>query len=502
MFKWIAVLLNLVIMLPVGLYAENTSQSSLVKIYVVSNEPNYANPWNMDGPESGGGSGAVITGKRILTNAHVVSDQTYLQIRLHGEAKKYDAYVIAVSHETDLAILGVKDPSFFDGIEPLRFGELPNLQDPIVVCGFPLGGDTISMTTGVVSRIEHQRYIHSYLHLLAIQVDAAVNPGNSGGPALSDDGRLVGVAMETRRNAQGIAYLIPAPVIRHFLMDLEDGKYDGVPTLGISCQNTENSDLREKLDMKPEMTGVLVNKVAQNSSANGLIESGDVILNIEGFNVANDSTIEFRPQERTSFFYAVQRKQIGETIEIIRLRDGEPQKVSIQLRNKIGNNRLVAVENDKPPTYFVYGGVVFNPLTLNYLKCWGDSWYSEAPSDLSAYLKRNWKSDYEKEIVVLNRVLPTEENEGYHHISDQPIAFVNGQPISCMEDLVKILDGKTSGYVDIETAKGYHLILKSDKIKAANKSILTKYKINSDRSEDLIYNMSPRTDRNPVAYLE
>ena len=487
MLKISIMLITSISIFPIPLMAEKSVQSSIVKIYVVCNEPDYANPWNMKGPESFSGSGVVIEGNKILTNAHVVSNQTYLQVRVNGEPDKFEASVLAVSHEADLAVLTVEDPSFFDGIEPVMIGSLPELQEQVVVYGFPLGGDAMSMTAGVVSRIEDQEYVHSNLAFLAIQVDAAINYGNSGGPALSGDGLIVGIAMQGRDDADNIGYLIPTTVIKHFLKDLKDGNYDGVPSLGVKHQTTENKALRQKLSMDDEMSGVLVSRIIPESSAYGHLKVGDVILNIDGFNIANDGTVSFRSQERTSYSYAVEGKQIGESIGVDVLRNGEIQKLSFILKNKIGTDKLLTMEYDKPPTYFIHGGLVFSTLTINYLQCWGDEWYRDAPNSLLSYLfDHNWKTEQEQEIVVLNKVLPIEENVGYHELNNEILASINGQIITCMRDVVQLLEGQLPEYVDIKTVQGTHITLKRDDIPVAKKSVKAKYKIEYDRSEDLM----------------
>jgi S1-C subfamily serine protease len=486
MFQRVAALAAILFLCWTPIPAEAAPRSALVKIYVVSNAPDYGNPWNMGGPKSGSGSGAIIDGRRILTNAHVISDHTFLQVRVNGEAKKYEAHVIAVSHETDLAVLGVEDPSFFDGIEPMSLGDLPRLHEPIVVCGFPTGGDTMSMTAGVVSRIEHQQYAHSLLRFLAIQVDAAINPGNSGGPAVSEDGKIVGVAMETLSRAKSIGYLIPTPVIRHFLEDIADGRHDGVPGLGVHVQAAESRALRDSLAMTPDMSGALVNRILPGASAEGQLEVGDVILRIDDYDIADDTTTEFRPQERTSYRLVVQSKQMDDVVRLRILRKGQVLEKPVRLTSRDGSGRLVKVERDKAPTYFIYGGLVFNPLTFNYIRCWGSEWYKNAPNEFLVYLYRNWQTREEQEIVVLNKVLPTEENIGYHNLSDETVVEVNGKRFTSMKHLVEMLERQDSGYVDILTAKGRHIILDRQSIRGANGSIMARYKIETDRSGDLL----------------
>ncbi|MEK7747360.1 MAG: serine protease, partial [Elusimicrobiota bacterium] len=168
---------------------------SVVQISVFSRRPNHAQPWQMSPEESAAGSGCVIAGERILTNAHVVSGQVYLQVRKAGDPRKYAARVEFTAHDSELAVLKVNDPSFYKGTEPLALGGLPRQRDRVFAYGFPVGGEDLSVTEGIVSRIEVTDYAHSGRGLLTIQTDAAINPGNSGGPALLE-GKLIGITFQ------------------------------------------------------------------------------------------------------------------------------------------------------------------------------------------------------------------------------------------------------------------------------------------------------------------
>ena len=167
--------------------------TGVVKIFAVSSPPNYFLPWQNFSQRNASASGFVIEGKRIITNAHAVSYPTFITVRKPGDQTRYPARVVSVNHECDLAILTVDAPGFFDGIPPMELAELPPLQSSVSVIGYPVGGDNVSITSGVLSRIEPRRYSHSGKQLLAAQVDAAINPGNSGGPAMHG-GKVVGIA--------------------------------------------------------------------------------------------------------------------------------------------------------------------------------------------------------------------------------------------------------------------------------------------------------------------
>jgi len=265
------------------------------------------------------GSGAIIKDDFILTNAHVVANQAFMEVQRYGERKRYIAKVYAVSHQADLALLKVEDKSFFDGVTPLTFGELPQVEQKIVVYGYPMGGSTLSATIGVVSRVEHHVYAHSGESFLAVQVDAAVNPGNSGGPALSG-GRIVGVVMQVISRSQNIGYLVPVTMVKHFIEDMKDGRYDGFADLGIGTQKLENPAMRRYYGLNDTVSGKLIDKVMYHSSLKGVLKEGDIVTAIDGHTIENDGTVAFRKHEYTDYYYFVDMHQIGEhvTLDIVR----------------------------------------------------------------------------------------------------------------------------------------------------------------------------------------
>jgi len=459
---------------------------AIVKVYSVSDPPDYLNPWNMMGPSSVTGSGAIIEGNRILTNAHVVSDLTFLQVRRYGDTQRYPARLLAISHQCDLALITVDDPNFFQGIDPLSIGTLPATNQEVLVYGFPMGGDTLSITKGVVSRIEHQPYVHSSIALLAGQIDAAINPGNSGGPVIVD-GKIVGVVMQGIPSSQNIGYMVPAPIIQHFFEDISDGKLDGFPNLGVYMQYMENPDIREKYAMPENTTGVLVNQVIPGSSADKLIRPGDVILAIDNSPVANDGTVEFRAKERTNLAYIVQNHQIGDDLSLKIMRDGNVQNLLIKLSSSYEKNWLIPYEQyETLPTYFIYGGLVFSPLSINLFNIWGSNWFNNAPKELVALLAKNIPKVEGEQVVILLRVLPASVNDGYQNFAPWIVKKVNGKEIINMKDLVKTIENdESSQFIILENDTSQQIVLNREKVKQANPQILAIYKIREDRSLDL-----------------
>ena len=465
-------------------WAERGVKEAVVKIYTVYNRYYHDEPWQMLGQRRRSGSGCIISGGRILTSAHVVGDQTFIQVKRAGEAKKYIAEVEIVAHECDLAILRVNDDLLFSGVAPIEIGDLAEVRDNVAVYGFPKGGDELCITEGVVSRVEHREYTHSRAYLLTCQIDASINPGSSGGPVVKDD-KLVGVAFQSAESGENIGYMVPAPVIKHFLTDIGDGKYEGTPGLGISWQRMENPDLRLRFGMTEKQTGVLVNRIYPGSPAKGILKSDDIILSIDGRNVENDGTIEFREGERTFFGYLAQSKYINDTVRFEILREDKFMDIEIKLSMPLHFWRLVPHERyDVVPTYYILGGLVFEPLTLNFLKTWR-KWYLNAPLNLINYYIHEEPTDDRREIVVLVKVLADEINLGYHNYKNRVISYVNGKQVTTIEDLVRAFEEHEGEYHIIVDNWGHKIVLDKNRVDKDGPSILKKYKINADRSKDL-----------------
>jgi len=478
-------LLLLSIAFPVSVAALDVREA-IVKVYTVSNSPDYYNPWSMRGPQGVSGSGCIIENNLILTNAHVVSDHTFLQVRKYGDTERYQAQVIAVSHLTDLALLEVEDPAFFEGEPALLFGELPETQQEVLVYGFPMGGDMLSITKGIISRIEHQPYVHSSSSFLAGQIDAAINPGNSGGPVLVDD-KIVGVVMQGISSSQNIGYMVPVPVIRHFFDDLQDGSYDGYPSLGVSLQDMENPDLREYYQMEEGMSGVLINQIIPGSPADEYLQAGDILLSLGDYAIGNDGTIEFRTNERTQLTYVIQQNQIGENIRMEILREGKKISLDLNLFRSLKKDQLVPMEEyETLPSYYIYSGFVFCPLSKNLLDIWGSQWYQSAPKELIyPLLNSNIPEKEDQQVVVLLKALAANVNQGYQNVNSWVVEKVNGEKIWNLRELIEKVENSLDPYIVFEDKWGQQIVVEREKSENTHQEILQTYRIPFDRSEDL-----------------
>ncbi len=472
----------IILLLSFTIFAQNVDKnikSAIVKIYSFAKEPNYKKPW-VSTTSASSGSGAIIANNLILTNAHVVANSTFLEVQKYNSAKRYIAKVVAVSHELDLALIKTEDKSFFKGVKALQIGKLPQSEDKILVFGYPMGGKTLSVTSGVVSRIEHQRYVHSAQKFLAIQVDAAINPGNSGGPAINKEGKIVGVVMQGMTFSQNIGYLVPSVMIKHFLKDIQDGKVDGVPQMHLFISKLENPASKKYFGLDKNQTGILVEKAMPLGNSAGILKKGDIILAIDGKDVQDDGTVEFRKNEYTSAKYVVDLHQMGEKLKLKVWRDKKVVYLEENLTKKNNNVWLVKLfEYDKDPTYFIYGGYVFSKLVENLIE-------TGAKRDCAVYNLLNKPATKEKEEqVIMLGVLADRSNRGNQNRFNYLVDKINGKKIKNFKEFYNEMLKAKDGFIVLEDGMGTSLIIDVKEAKNRHKAILNTYNIQYDRSKDL-----------------
>lgn len=423
-------------------------RSSVVKIHATFQVDDYAMPWQAERPMSGTGSGFIIEKKRILTNAHVISNARFLQVQKDSDPRRYPARVLFVGHDCDLAILTVDDPVFFEGTTPAVFGKsLPRLNDEVIVLGYPMGGDRISLTKGVVSRIDYSVYMHSGVDQhLVLQVDAAINPGNSGGPVLYN-GRVVGLAFQGISWAENIGYAIPLPVIHRFLDDIRDGEYDGYPELGAATIEVRNEALRRDLGLPKGKSGIVVHYVDPFTSAYGILKERDVLLSIDGSRIEDDGSIRM-DGETVLFAEVLERKQCGEDAVFQVWRDNREISVRVPLK-KWTDPFLYRHRYDERPRYFMVAGLIFSPLTRELMAA-----LEQAPLNRQfhqlvycmTYAKMDELYHGRDEFVVLVRRLPHQINTYSDSFLSGILVEVNGRFIARLEDIPAALEKPLNGF--------------------------------------------------------
>lgn len=452
-------------------------KKALVKVYSSHQSYNYLSPWQYGESTSSTATGFIIEGNKVITNAHAVLNSKFLQIRKEGDSKKYKAKVEYISEEYDLALIELEDKTFFKGTQPLKMGSLPAIKERVAVYGYPLGGDKLSTTQGIVSRMEHSYYTLTDTKFLIGQTDAAINSGNSGGPVISK-GKVVGVAFAGLSTADNIGYFIPVNILVNFLEDIKDGAYDGPPSLGIGWTELESKSHRKMLGVENLNGGILINKIYKNSPFEGILEKNDVLMKLDNYNIDYDGMIEFRKNEKTDFTYVNQQMNYGDTLnyEIIRNKKLKTGQVKLEKKNTV-YSVITDVTIETPPSYLIYGGLLFEPLTSNYM--------TVAIEDLFLVYGKEEKYQEYDQLVVLVRVLPFDVNLGYSDAVNEVILKVNGEKYKDFKDFAQKVKNVKTEFIVFENDKEHEIVLDVKEVEEQKEELLGNYNITSEMSDDI-----------------
>lgn len=366
---------------------------------------------------------------------------------------------------------------------------LPKLDENVTCVGFPTGGTQISVTRGVVSRIDVDSH-----YVLRIQIDAAINPGNSGGPVFDERGHVVGIASAHLRGAGNIGYIIPSKIVAMFLQMCMDGmevkvedrfsglgslvvrdtvdcekepkNVPGIPNLSINgSQSLESKALRRHLGLEElDLSGGIriVGAVGQKQDSKDTpaggdakqedgsddvtdndgdkLQGDDVLLAINGNIIGMDGTIQLsptRPDERINFRSLVTCQRVGAKVSLDVLRNRQRRELDVVL----DMSRFLVSQYDDfdaVPLYVVVGGCVFSPLTLPLVS----EKKSKSPSGFSPYYRDQRSGHGHEQVLVLSKVLNDDVNVGYHGWKNLVLKSVNGYEPNNIQELVAVLARK------------------------------------------------------------
>jgi S1-C subfamily serine protease len=477
----------------------NAVENSVVKVFSTVRYPDPYKPWTKLAPTDFAGSGVVIAGKRILTCAHVVLYASQVQVQAYQAGDKISAAVEAVAPGIDLAVLKLDDETFFDSHPPLACADsLPGIKEAVMTYGYPTGGNSLSITKGIVSRIEFAGY-HFFVSGLRIQIDAAINPGNSGGPAVVGD-KMIGLAFSHLRPAENIGYIIPCEEIRLFLQDIADGHYDGKPAMFDELQVLENPALRSFLKLDRSVEGIVVHEPDSADFAYPLKE-WDIIMKIGDTPVDDQGMIKLGPNLRVRFQYLIQKIAQNGKVPLTVVRAGKEAKIELPVSPNYPAV-MPPLQGDYPP-YFVYGPLVFSTATVDFLA--GLSRVSSGTmlaarlalpgSPLVSRLGDKVGFAGEGLVVVSSPFFPHKLAKGYDNPAFQVVKTVNGLAIKNLGHLVEVLRDSKDEFIRIEfdMRGGETLVFPRKEMLAATDEILSDNGVRDQGSPDTmaIWNARP-----------
>jgi S1-C subfamily serine protease len=426
------------------------SADSVVKVFTQMRLPNPVRPWIKQNPVEVMGSGVVIDGKRILTNAHLVlyADEIFIQGGQGGD--RVEAKVAAIGPGIDLAVLTLEDDSFFAKRPPIaRASKLPEITSRVAVQGFPVGGTTLSTTQGTVARIEYEIY-ETGAAGLRIQVDVTVNPGNSGGPAVVD-GKMIGVISG---GAENIGYIIPNQEIDDFLTDVADGRYEGKPYIFDQLQTMENEALRGKLRLAKTVRGLMVREPKSRDSSYPLKEF-DILTRIGAHEIDNEGMIQAHDNFRLSFTSQVPKLAKNGAVPVTVLRDGKTIEIALPVSSK--SDHLLRGYDGGYPSFFVCGPLVFSPVNSNAITYYFqyNPMLGGRNSPLTTRRSDRARFPGEELVVVTAPLLRTRMTKGYADPFGQVVSEVNGTKVKNLAHLVALIRACNDVHLTFRFAEDY-----------------------------------------------
>ena len=364
--------------------------------------------------------------------------------------------------------------------------------------------------------------------LLGVQIDAAINAGNSGGPVLNEEGACVGIAFQSLKDGdtEGIGFVIPTPVIAHFLADYaRNGAFTGFPSVGFEWQPLEAPALRASLGMGGakggkggQQKGVLVTRVEPTAPGGDALRRGDVLMAFDGAPISCDGTVPFRAGERIAFGHLVAQRCAPASLAFCALAlrlaaaaDVRPCGAAVQLcgrdrapepaaRRRAGAPRRallvtasctaltpplprsqleVTVPLGTPtvlippffsgvePPYLIVAGLVFLPVSEPYLKAeFGEDYEYEAPVRLLDKLFNAQARAPGEQVVVLSQVLAAEVNVGYEDITNVQVLAFNGEPVTSLAGLTAAVARCADRFFRFDVDSGETVVLDAAKARA------------------------------------
>lgn len=285
----------------------------------------------------GTGSGFIYkvneTESYIITNHHVIDGGSNFKVT-YTDLDEVDATLVGSDEYSDIAVLKVRTKEGYNAVE-IGNSEIMRVGDTTFTIGAPLG-DLYSwtVTRGILSgkerlvEISLSNSIESDYIMNVLQTDSPVNSGNSGGPISNSNGEVIGVinAKISSTGVEGIGFAIPIEVAIEKAEEIINGNKSPYPYLGISMLNVEAArnyiNYRKYISNDSIKTGVVVIDIEKDSLAyNNGIQSGDIIIEINGNNVKNIAYLR----------YELYKCKIGDTISVKLLRDNTEKEIFIKL---------------------------------------------------------------------------------------------------------------------------------------------------------------------------
>ncbi len=428
---------------------------SVLKLIISTQAPNILTPWKFEAISTGIACGVVVAGQGknyILVSGSSVNFVTQIET-----ADKVALKVAFRAPGAQLALLEVKDPTqaaaFFKKHPPVDFTEYPSA---VTFAGYDGASDTLAAITGLV-RDTQVANGGSGLVLRSQVALEQFRPKTAFGPAFFDRklaGFFLAAQLSEDKKSAGAAF-VPTAEIKAFLEDIQDGKYDGKYSFKkpFSAQHLVNPALRAKLGVAADVHGILI---TGDADAIAPFKPWDVLTALGTTPLDNTGNTRLGGAQGFDvpalYLIGDHVKAGAGTVEATVLRDGKSMRLNVPVSRR-GNELMPSLtETDSVPRYFVFGPMCFQQATAELAQALTQRRGAElalSGNPIGAHLNDNVKSTPDQEIVVLSNLLPHTCINGYGQPSFPGVKAVNGQAVTSLRQLAKLLTEGKEEYIEI-----------------------------------------------------
>ncbi|MBI4083804.1 MAG: hypothetical protein HY423_14465 [Candidatus Lambdaproteobacteria bacterium] len=435
-------------------------------------------PWNKTVERRYLGNALVVEGDLLLTTADMVRGATQLTVRKFGQYPNYRAQVALIDHEVDLALLKVDDAAFWQGLHRIPISERPVEAGKFEIIRWR-GNGRFQQGTG---EIVDYRVTNSRLGAMEFAVLRGNTTMDSLGwsEGLTEQGQLIGlVTGANQREIQATS----GQLLQLFVQAAQKSPFRGLAHRGFGWQPLNNASQRQFFGLAGMPFGVRVTRTYSGGTGAEQLEEGDILLRLGAYDIDPEGQINHPLYGPTLFTMAI-NDSLEPRLPAVVIRGGNRLNLTLpRTRFSEADYRIPPYSTEGAIDYEVFGGLVFQELSLDYLRSWGSQWEAQAPRrlllELSLRMRRE-PDDPQQRVVIVSRVLPDPVNLGYDNVNYGMLLEVNGRSVTSLLELRRALRTPQGDYHLLRMMPGQgrqQLVFKVDQMPEANRRIRERYGI-------------------------
>ncbi|MBN2039745.1 MAG: hypothetical protein JW864_06870 [Spirochaetes bacterium] len=467
--------------------------NNVVSITVTRQGYDYRTPWQKSSIEKELISGTVIEGKRILVLSYKLANHVLLEVSKYGSNRKFPAKVILKDYHCGLALIQPEDDSFFNDLKPVKL-DYNKSSDGSTSDGSTSDGSIKNDNVNIVRwnsygilkahPAEYSRSSVEYLQsagvILNHYMNSDIDTAGRGEPVFAGN-KLVGITLWHFTKSK-LVKVIDTDVITRMFKDLDNGEYEGLPSFELEDVPLDNDEnLRDYLGIKQTDSGVLITGITPGTSGYGTLKKGDVILNINGNNIEDNGMYQSEKYGSLNFHGIIYLNHfIGDVIKMQVVRDKKKMDIDFRLEPFSKESYLIPlISYDEQPAFYIFGGLILQEFTTEYLKTWGKDWDKKANKRLMYYYDnfKKYPTADRRRLVILSAVLPATVNIGYHDLGNLILDKVNSIKVTDLDHVKKVIEKSKDKYIKLEFIGNYTVVLNREQAVESINDIMRKYNI-------------------------